>query len=252
MNIVDNKTTNEYDKGLAIHALKYKYDPKYKQTVDLNKWQAKVDAPLVDTSFDIIPAISGVAKGVTNLLPKAGLAKSFADTSTVKVADESRRHFLKSIPLSVAGAKVASNPITLSEIGKGVAKIVSDKKTDIASTANKVAQTHRIGLNNVMDKILLDKKKYTMDTYGVPTVELSKYKKLLKEDVVSGKYPQEVADAKINAVKNVVTNNFSKIQNDEALFNYKNKLEDARRSFVGSSTKADNIKQDITDLINGK
>lgn len=78
----DSKTTEPASMPLMAHRLKYTYDPAYRYQVDLVEWQNKVDQPLVDASFDVIPAAASISSGIGRA---AGVAGKYAnDLSNLK------------------------------------------------------------------------------------------------------------------------------------------------------------------------
>jgi hypothetical protein len=234
--------------------------PEAYKAAQLRKWQTSVDEPLYDASIDILgPVGAGLAgrtakasEAVRKYVKSLQAMPKGANAASGNIADEGRRSALK-----LGGASIAAAPAAVSTLTKTLtpsltnkaASVVANKAAGIAAKTVQAARSHRFGLDPKIDKVLEAKKKYTMDTYGVPTVELGKYKKLLAEDVQAGKYTKEVADKKIAKVKKVISDNRTLIQKDPELSKFGDEIELLRREAVGRSTRADNVADDVTTLI---
>ena len=234
--------------------------PEAYKAAQLREWQASVDKPLYDASIDILgPVGAGLASSTakaarvaSNYVKNLQAIPKKSNIASGRIADESRRNALKLGGASVAAAPAAVNTLTKvlapSLTNKAVSTVVN-KAVGTTAKANQAARSHRFGVHPEIDKVLEAKKKYTMDTYGVPTIELGKYKKLLEEDVKVGKYTKEVADKKVAKVKEVVRDNRALIQKDQELSKFGDEIESIRREVVGKSTRADNVADDVRTLI---
>lgn len=213
----------------------------------------KSDAPLEDISVEMFSPIAG------SMASKVGVAVhnigSQGLANTVVPVDQSRRMFIKSAPAAIMAVPAAISGLetagkTLAKQGAiKMAKKGADNVVGKEIMAKNIANTHRIGLSPDFDKLLLAKKQYTKDTYGIPTVEVGRYKKLLDEDVALGKISREAADAKISNVKNTTKSHMKQIQDDKILSKFSDDIEDLRREYVGAGTQADNAVNALEEFI---
>lgn len=216
----------------------------------------KENPPLEDFSVEMFSPMAGTV--ASKIIPTFGKDVGQGLAALAVPTDMSRRMFIKAtpsammaIPAAISGLESAGKALAKQGAIK-VAKKASEPILEGVALANNVARSHRIGLSPEFDKVLLAKKEYTQQTYGIPTVELSKYKKLLNEDVLSGKVSREVADNKIAKVQSVVTDKDikKKIQNDSKLNSMNENIEELRRGFVNSGVKTNNALEDFTEFVN--